>query len=141
MKTTTTSVPALATAANVRGFVEEAFDAVSESFEQFCLMAGIESLSQLMSEDVDALAGQHYEHCAGKPGYRWGHAKAHSIQRASLEKKLHNMAHYDSLTGLASRPILIVLASEDHFKNNFIIKCSLRVSINKETDIHPVTLL
>ncbi|RNF51040.1 EAL domain-containing protein [Marinomonas hwangdonensis] len=29
-----------------------------------------------------------------------------SIQRAELEKKLHNMAHYDNLTGLASRPLL-----------------------------------
>ncbi|NVK73324.1 MAG: EAL domain-containing protein [Oceanospirillaceae bacterium] len=30
-----------------------------------------------------------------------------SIHRAELEKKLHDMAHYDSLTGLASRPILL----------------------------------
>ncbi len=29
-----------------------------------------------------------------------------SIQRAELEQKLHNMAHYDNLTGLASRPLL-----------------------------------
>ena len=35
------------------------------------------------------------------------HSISSSIQRANLEKKLHNMAHYDSLTGLASRPILI----------------------------------
>lgn len=30
-----------------------------------------------------------------------------SIHRADLEKKLHNMAHYDNLTGLASRPLLL----------------------------------
>lgn len=30
-----------------------------------------------------------------------------SIQRAELEQKLHNMAHYDNLTGLASRPLLL----------------------------------
>jgi diguanylate cyclase (GGDEF)-like protein len=35
------------------------------------------------------------------------HSISSSIQRASSEKKLHDMAHYDSLTGLASRPILI----------------------------------
>ena len=35
------------------------------------------------------------------------HSISSSIQRANLEKKLHDMAHYDSLTGLASRPILI----------------------------------
>ena len=76
MKTTTTSALALATASSVHSRVEEAFDAVSESFEQFCHMAGIESLSQLMNEDVDALAGQRYKHCPDKPGYRWGHTKA-----------------------------------------------------------------
>ncbi|MCP5085178.1 MAG: IS256 family transposase [Alphaproteobacteria bacterium] len=76
MKMTTTSQQALATAPKFQALVQEAFDAVSESFEQFCLMAGIESLSQLMNEDVDALAGQRYEHCPDKPGYRWGHTKA-----------------------------------------------------------------
>jgi diguanylate cyclase (GGDEF)-like protein len=35
------------------------------------------------------------------------HSISSSIQRANLEKKLHDMAHYDCLTGLASRPILI----------------------------------
>lgn len=30
-----------------------------------------------------------------------------SVHRAELEKKLHEMAHYDSLTGLASRPLLL----------------------------------
>ena len=44
MTTTTTSAPALASAANVHALVKEAFDAVGASFERFCLMAGIESL-------------------------------------------------------------------------------------------------
>ncbi|WP_421853888.1 EAL domain-containing protein [Marinomonas sp.] len=30
-----------------------------------------------------------------------------SVHRAEMEKKLHDMAHYDSLTGLASRPLLL----------------------------------
>jgi len=30
-----------------------------------------------------------------------------AVHRAELEKKLHDMAHYDSLTGLASRPLLL----------------------------------
>lgn len=30
-----------------------------------------------------------------------------SIHRAEIEKKLHDMAHYDNLTGLASRPLLL----------------------------------
>ena len=47
MKTTTTSATALASAANVHALVKEAFDAVGASFERFCLMAGIESLTQM----------------------------------------------------------------------------------------------
>ena len=76
MKTTTTSAPALASAANVHALVKEAFDAVWASFERFCLMAGIESLTQMLGEDVDTLAGGRYEHRPDKPGYRWGQAKA-----------------------------------------------------------------
>ena len=66
MKTTTTS--ALASAANVHALVKEAFDAVGASFERFCLMAGIESLTQMLGEDVDTLAGGRYEHRPDKPG-------------------------------------------------------------------------
>ena len=76
MKTTTTSATALASAANVHALVKEAFDAVGASFERFCLMAGIESLTQMLGEDVDTLAGGRYEHRPDKPGYRWGQAKA-----------------------------------------------------------------
>ena len=60
MKTTTTSATALASAANVHALVKEAFDAVGASFERFCLMAGIESLTQMLGEDVDTLAGGRY---------------------------------------------------------------------------------
>ena len=76
MKTTTTSATALASAANVHALVKEAFDAVGASFERFCLMAGIESLTQMLGEDVDTLAGGRYEHRPDKPGYRWDQAKA-----------------------------------------------------------------
>ena len=61
MKTTTTSATALASAANVHALVKEAFDAVGAGFERFCLMAGIESLTQMLGEDVDTLAGGRYE--------------------------------------------------------------------------------
>ncbi len=76
MKTTTTSSSALATAPDESSLVEDAYGALTESFEQFCLMAGIESLTQMMNEDVARLAGDRYEHCSDKPGYRWGHTKS-----------------------------------------------------------------
>ena len=76
MKMTTTSPLALTTAPSGPALVGEAFEALTESFEQFCLMAGIESLTQMMGEDVTRLAGDRYEHCPEKPGYRWGTSKA-----------------------------------------------------------------
>lgn len=76
MKTTTTSASALATAPVGSSLVEDAYVALTKSFEQFCLMAGIESLTQMMNEDVARLAGDRYEHCPDKPGYRWGHTKS-----------------------------------------------------------------
>ena len=67
MKTTTTSASALATAPVEPSLVEDAYGALTESFEHFCLMAGIESLTQMMNEDVAWLAGDRYEHCPAKP--------------------------------------------------------------------------
>ncbi len=57
MKTTTTSPLGLATALHVPSLVDEAYDTLTESFEPFCPMAGIESLNRLMNEDVTRLAG------------------------------------------------------------------------------------
>ena len=55
--------------------VEEAWDAVGESFEQFCLLAGLSSLTQMLDEDAETLAGQPHSRDPGKPGYRWGRTK------------------------------------------------------------------
>jgi hypothetical protein len=76
MKTTTTSPLAFATAPSGPSLLGEAFETLAESFEQFCLMAGIESLTQMMGEDVIRLAGDRSEHCSEQPGYRWGITKA-----------------------------------------------------------------
>ena len=56
MKTTTTSPLALATAPSGPSLVEEAFEALAESFAQFCLMVGTESLTQMMGCDMTRLA-------------------------------------------------------------------------------------
>ncbi len=48
MKTGAATPPLLATSPKVHAFVEHAFEAGTERFEQFCLMAGIGSLTQLM---------------------------------------------------------------------------------------------
>ena len=66
MKKTTTSHLALATVPSAPSILEDAYDALTESFEQFCLLAGIESLTQMMGEDVTKLAGERYGHNADK---------------------------------------------------------------------------
>jgi putative transposase len=75
MKKPITSSAALASAPNVHQLVETAWDKVGESFEQFCLTAGVASLVQMFGEDADTLAGSRYGHCTDKPGHRWGTAK------------------------------------------------------------------
>ena len=56
MKTTATSPLALATDPSGPSLVEEAFGALAESFAQFCPMAGMKSLTQMMGCDVTRLA-------------------------------------------------------------------------------------
>ena len=75
MKTTTTSPVALASTAEMTAAVGEAWDAVGTSFEQFCLTAGLASISQMLEEDVTDLAGDRYGRSPGDPGYRWGSTK------------------------------------------------------------------
>jgi putative transposase len=75
MRTTTTSPLALASRTEMSAAVEEAWDAVVESFEQFCLLAGLSSLTQMLDEDAETLAGQPHSRDPGKPGYRWGRTK------------------------------------------------------------------
>lgn len=52
--------------------VEDAWEAVGASFEQFCLVAGLSSLTQMLEEDARELAGEAHARDAEKPGYRWG---------------------------------------------------------------------
>src|SRR5215469_11106590 len=52
--------------------VEQAWQAVGESFERFCLTAGIATLQQMMEEDALRLCGARYGRSPGKQGHRWG---------------------------------------------------------------------
>ena len=73
MKTTTTSATR---PVRVHALVKEAFDAVGASFERFCLMAGIESLTRCWEKTWTRLRVGDIKHRPDKPGYRWGQAKA-----------------------------------------------------------------
>lgn len=62
-------------ALNVISLTGEAWQEVSESFERFCLAAGIESLTRMMEEDAEELCGPRYGRGDGKGGHRWGHTQ------------------------------------------------------------------
>ena len=72
MKRFTTSSLALASRPEMATAVEDAWEAVGASFEQFCLVAGLSSLTQMLEEDARELAGEAHARDAAKPGYRWG---------------------------------------------------------------------
>ncbi len=75
MRKTTTSPLALTSKTEMTAALEEARDAAGGSFEPFCLIAGLSSLTRMLGEDTDALAGAAHARDAGKPGCRWGRAK------------------------------------------------------------------
>ena len=70
MKRSITSPLALASTADLTAAVEQARDEVGASFERFCLIAGLASLTQMLEEDAAALAGAAHARAADKPGYR-----------------------------------------------------------------------
>src|SRR5208337_1703888 len=55
--------------------VEEAWQQVGESFERFCLTAGIATLAGMMEADATRLCGVRYGRDDGKDGHRWGRTK------------------------------------------------------------------
>jgi transposase-like protein len=75
MKKTTTSMLALTSRAGLKAAQEEAWDGVGDSFDRFCLIAGLSSLTEMLDEDARALAGDPHARNADRPGYRWGRTK------------------------------------------------------------------
>ena len=54
------------------GAVDKAWDAVSVSFDRFCLTAGIEALGTMMEQDAEQACGARHARSAGRRGHRWG---------------------------------------------------------------------
>lgn len=75
MKKTTTSDRALTSQTDLASAVDAAWDGVGQSFDQFCLIAGVAALSEMLEDDVKTLAGAAHARSTDKPGYRWGRTK------------------------------------------------------------------
>jgi hypothetical protein len=54
------------------GAVDKAWDAVSVSFDRFCLTAGIEALGTMMEKDAEQACGARHARSDGRRGHRWG---------------------------------------------------------------------
>ena len=72
MKKATTSINALASVSSISEMKEVAWEEVKKSFESFCLMAGVESLTKMFEEDAEEICGPRYGRGARKRGHRWG---------------------------------------------------------------------
>jgi transposase-like protein len=58
--------------APVTGALEEAFTDVQQSFESFCLAAGMEALGAMMEADVEAACGPRHGRVEDRAAHRWG---------------------------------------------------------------------
>ncbi len=63
------------TAIPTHALKSEAMAGMSASFEQFCLAAGIEALSEMMEQDAVAACGARHGRGEGRKGHRWGRTK------------------------------------------------------------------
>jgi transposase-like protein len=72
----TTSMVALGSASQERDAVKAAFQEVQSSFENFCLLAGIEAFQDLLEEEAADLCGERHQRHEDRQGRRWGKARS-----------------------------------------------------------------
>src|SRR3954451_5828142 len=71
-KTMRETVIALGSVTEERDAVKEAFQEVQSSFENFCLLAGIEAFQDLLEEEAADLCGDRHQRHEKRRGRRWG---------------------------------------------------------------------
>ena len=72
----TASVVALGSASEERDAVKAAFQEVQSSFENFCLLAGIEAFQDLLEDEAADLCGERHQRHEDRRGRRWGKARS-----------------------------------------------------------------
>jgi putative transposase len=55
--------------------VGKAMDEVCASFDRFCLVAGIEALSEMMEKDAEQACGPRHSRAESRRGHRWGRTR------------------------------------------------------------------
>src|SRR3954451_8218751 len=72
----TTSVVALGLVTEERDGVKAAFQEVQSSFENFCLLAGIEAFQDLLEKEAAVLCVERHQRQEDRRGRRWGKARS-----------------------------------------------------------------
>src|SRR5690349_23993184 len=72
----TTSMIALGSVTEEREAVKAAFQEVQSSFENFCLLAGIEAFQDLLEDEAAVLCGERHQRHEDRRGRRWGKARS-----------------------------------------------------------------
>jgi len=63
------------TAVPTHALKSEALAGMTASFDRFCLAAGIETLSEMMEQDAEAICGLRHARGEGRLAHRWGRTK------------------------------------------------------------------
>ncbi|PYF84342.1 diguanylate cyclase (GGDEF)-like protein [Marinomonas alcarazii] len=83
-------------------------DSIRSTMDNHCAVIMITGLGdEEVAAEAMRLGASDYLLKSQLQSHKLIHAIINSVHRAELEKKLHDMAHYDNLTGLASRPLLL----------------------------------
>ena len=72
----------------VGGETVAAFEAARESFERFCLTAGIATMQALLADEASAICGERHVRDAARRTYRWGTAASTKPSTVSVGRSL-----------------------------------------------------
>ncbi len=64
----------------------EAFDDLRMSVDRFCLLAGVETLGEMLDEDSEVLCGARHARTAERQGHRWGTTQSESAYHGGKVK-------------------------------------------------------
>ena len=105
----------------------EAFDDLRMSVDRFCLLAGLESLNEMMSADAEALCGSRHARSGERKGHRWGTTRseiAYHGGKVKIERpRVRDFAGREmSLTSYSKFwPVAANLTTRDQTESGFIL--------------------
>src|SRR5450631_3996594 len=132
------------------GAVDKAWDAVSVSFDRFCLTAGIEALGTMMEQDAEQACGARHARSDGRRGHRWGRTQGDVPAPAGAGvSKSAASRHFVALSAarmqewmgadLSGLDIMVVQIDGIHISEHLVLVAAL--GIDSEGFKHPLGLM